>query len=459
MKRLIFFLLAFSAAILPAQTAAEVEAILSTQAVSFTQASRFTLVVADLVDEAAGAGAAYSLALERSWLPRRALAEAASPESPIKLGELCFLIVEAFGIKSSFLYHVLPGPHYAFRELDYLKLIPGQRDPGMNVSGERLLQILGMVAAYTQEGRETEEAPAPMTAEAAEQPEEKPAPVAAAATPVPAEAPAPVPAVTRPEERPAPVMAAIAKPEERPVPVMAAERPEKPPDAEKSGIIGLGNIRFRTDSAELRETEKARLRDIAALLPDYPDRKILIGGYTALAGNMRGRLQVSMERARTVADFLLSLGACLPEEIIVQAYGAQRPVGDNARAEGRAANRRVEIILLDEAYYRIQFPPDSAELTEAGKAKLRELASALSRYSGVDILVGGYTALAGSQAGRVRISMERARAVADFLAALDPPGARNIAVRSYGAARPLGDNASEEGRAINRRVEITLLDE
>ncbi|MDR1127857.1 MAG: hypothetical protein LBL20_00975, partial [Treponema sp.] len=138
MKLFIFFLLAFSAAALPAQTAAEVEAVLSASAVSFAQASRFALVVADRVDEAAGTGAAYSLALEQKWLPQRAFTEEASPDSPIKMGELCFLVMKAFGIKGSFLYAMLPGPHYAFRELDYLRLIPGQRDPGMYVSGERL---------------------------------------------------------------------------------------------------------------------------------------------------------------------------------------------------------------------------------------------------------------------------------------------------------------------------------
>jgi outer membrane protein OmpA-like peptidoglycan-associated protein len=496
-KIFFLFLLIFSAAILPAQTAAEMEALLSTRAVSFAQASRFALVVADWVDETAGTAAAYSLALEQKWLPQRVSSGEVSPDSPIRLGELCFLIMEAFGMKGSFLYAVLPGPHYAFRELDYLRLIPGQRDPGAKVSGERFLQILGMVAAYTQADRDPAETSAPVVAAetpeeaprealppvaVVEAPEEAPPPVAVVETPrppppvtiveapeetplpvavaeVPEEAPPVVAVVETPEETPPPPVAVVEKPRPPPPPAAVVERPRETPAAEKPGIIALGTIRFPPNSAGLEETEKARLRNMAALLPEYPDRKILIGGYTALAGTMRGRLQISRERAQATADFLVSLGACRPEEIIIQAYGAQRPLGNNTGSEGRAPNRRVEIALLNEAYYKIQFLPDSTELTEEGKAKLRELASVLSRYPGVNVLVGGYTALAGTMRGRLQISRERARAAADFLAALDARGARNISVRAYGAAQPLGDNASEEGRALNRRVEITLFDE
>jgi hypothetical protein len=157
MKLFIFFLVIFVPVFLPAQTAAEVELILSVPEVSFVQASRFVLTVADVVDETVDGGTAYALARDRGWLPRNV-----SPDASIKLGELCFLIMNAFNIKGSFLYAILPGPHYAFRELNYLKLIPGQRDPGIRVSGERLLQILGMVASYTGVDRKApEKLPAP----------------------------------------------------------------------------------------------------------------------------------------------------------------------------------------------------------------------------------------------------------------------------------------------------------
>jgi hypothetical protein len=140
--RLIIFLFFIGGAVsLCAQTAAELDLILETKEVSFAQASRFVLAAADAADEKMEAASVFDLAKERGWLPKRAVVD-----SPIRLGELCFLMMGAFNIKGSFLYTLFPGPHYAYREFDYFGLIPGRKDPGLRVSGERLLQILDMVS-------------------------------------------------------------------------------------------------------------------------------------------------------------------------------------------------------------------------------------------------------------------------------------------------------------------------
>jgi outer membrane protein OmpA-like peptidoglycan-associated protein len=106
----------------------------------------------------------------------------------------------------------------------------------------------------------------------------------------------------------------------------------------------------------------------------------------------------------------------------------------------------------------IQFEADSALLRPEEREKLDAIAGILGRYGDRDILVGGHTALAGTEAGRQRLSLERAGAVADYLIgkAVREPG--RILVRGYGAERPLEDNSSEEGRSRNRRVEITILE-
>jgi outer membrane protein OmpA-like peptidoglycan-associated protein len=377
------------------------------------------------------------------------------------MGELCFLIMKAFNMKGSFLYALFPGPHYAFRELNYLKMIPGQKDPGVRVSGDRLLQILGTVAAYT--GID-QKAPVPEEAVVAEVPKEAPVPEeAAVVAEVPEEAPVPEEAVVAeaPEEAPVPEEAAVVAelPKEAPVPEKAVvvKAPEKAPTAEKIGAIRLNNIQFGPDSAELSETEKDKLRDMAVVLSQYPGGKILVGGYTTMSGSGKGRLQISTKRAQAVADYLVFLKARPAKDIIVHGYGAGRLLGNAAQGD-MAIDRRVEVTLLNEDYYRIQFMSDSLELLETEKDKLRELAAVLSRYADVDLLVAGYTALAGNEARRTRISAERARVVANFLRSLgfDRPGA--ITVRGYGAQRPLGDNATAEGKAINRRVEITIRD-
>ncbi|MDR2663343.1 MAG: OmpA family protein [Treponema sp.] len=294
---IVFFMALFPAAPLRAQTAAEMDALLETRAASFAQAARFTLVTAELLDQRSAAGEAFVLARERGWLPRRA-----EPGDSIRLGELCFLVMKAFNMKGSFLYALFPGPRYAFRELNYRRAIPGRRDPALKVPGEELLRILEDAAAYRRPA-------VPPGGDAGER------------------------------DR----IAAIIQTElERQNIAHTEVRVE-----DQGIVISLNDIRFMPDSTTLTGREKRNLEEIAAILSRYPDKTILVAGHAALAGSEEGRLKISEDRARAVADYLAVLGIRPREEIIIRAYGGERPLGDNATGEGRAINRRVEIILLD----------------------------------------------------------------------------------------------------------------
>jgi outer membrane protein OmpA-like peptidoglycan-associated protein len=283
-----------------AQTAAEMDTLFLNPAINFAQASRFVLAASDRAD--LSPAAAFALAWGNAWLPKEA-----SEDGPIRLGELCFLIMKAFDMKGSFLYALFPGPRYAFRELDYLRLIPGRRDPALKVSGEWFLQILELVLNYRGE--------------------------------------APDAATAEPEQ--------LAEREQ--IAELIREELERQEVSDTSVrvvdegvVISLNNIQFMPDSVELMEAEKVKLREIAAILSRYPERRLLVGGHTAMAGDEAGRRRISEDRARTVADFLIYLQARRSGEITVRGYGAERPLGDNATEEGQALNRRVEIILLDE---------------------------------------------------------------------------------------------------------------
>jgi hypothetical protein len=129
------------------QTAAEMDALFDSPAITWAQACRFVLPAARALEARAGSAAAFAQALERGWLP-----EGAAADRPASLGGLSFLISNAFSIQDSVLYALFPGPRYAYRQLDYLGLIPGLRDPAMKVSGERLVQILGRVLDYRGDG-------------------------------------------------------------------------------------------------------------------------------------------------------------------------------------------------------------------------------------------------------------------------------------------------------------------
>jgi outer membrane protein OmpA-like peptidoglycan-associated protein len=112
--------------------------------------------------------------------------------------------------------------------------------------------------------------------------------------------------------------------------------------------ISLNNIQFLPDSTELTEAEKQKLQNIAAILNEFPGRRILVGGHTAMAGSAEGRVRISTDRAQAVADYLVGIGCRTADGITVRGYGAEQPLGDPATPAGQALNRRVEITLLDE---------------------------------------------------------------------------------------------------------------
>ena len=127
---------------------------------------------------------------------------------------------------------------------------------------------------------------------------------------------------------------------------------EKIPDAsvrvsDEGIVISLENIQFAPDSPVLMASEKPKLDKIAEILMKYPDRDILVGGHTALAGNAAGRQKLSEERAAAVAEYLIAKKVRSPDRVVIRGYGAERPVADNKTQEGMRKNRRVEITILE----------------------------------------------------------------------------------------------------------------
>jgi outer membrane protein OmpA-like peptidoglycan-associated protein len=112
--------------------------------------------------------------------------------------------------------------------------------------------------------------------------------------------------------------------------------------------ITLPYIQFQADSDELHDSEKLKLQEIAGILRDIPGVKIQVEGHTARAGTEGRRVVFSRERAQAVASYLVSLGVVDEADVTVIGHGAEKPIADNATEEGRSANRRVEIIILED---------------------------------------------------------------------------------------------------------------
>jgi outer membrane protein OmpA-like peptidoglycan-associated protein len=103
----------------------------------------------------------------------------------------------------------------------------------------------------------------------------------------------------------------------------------------------------------------------------------------------------------------------------------------------------------------ILFGFDSAKLTEASKANIRELAETLKKYDDTEILIEGHTDDRGTEEYNQQLSEQRAASVGDLLLSLGVSDTRVTQV-GYGESQPIADNATEEGRRLNRRVEVAI---
>lgn len=111
-------------------------------------------------------------------------------------------------------------------------------------------------------------------------------------------------------------------------------------------IIGMENIQFKPNSAELMETEKQKIEKVSELLSTFRN-KLLVIGYCAETGDDDNNLRISAERAGVVGDYLVKLKVRAPEDITVIGRGALNPLASNDTDTGRSNNRRVEITVLD----------------------------------------------------------------------------------------------------------------
>jgi outer membrane protein OmpA-like peptidoglycan-associated protein len=101
----------------------------------------------------------------------------------------------------------------------------------------------------------------------------------------------------------------------------------------------------------------------------------------------------------------------------------------------------------------ILYKVGSAEIDEANKAILDDLATRLQTYKDVKLEIGGYTDATGTATANKKLSQKRAEKVMEYLISKGVEKER-LTVEGYGATNFIADNTTEEGRKENRRVEI-----
>ena len=111
-------------------------------------------------------------------------------------------------------------------------------------------------------------------------------------------------------------------------------------------IVSLAsNVLFDVGKYQLKPAASKAMQEVVKILSAYPENNIVIEGHTDSSGDAVMNKKLSEARARSVANYLIAAGVA-KERITTAGFGKTKPAASNATVKGRAANRRVEVIIL-----------------------------------------------------------------------------------------------------------------
>lgn len=116
-------------------------------------------------------------------------------------------------------------------------------------------------------------------------------------------------------------------------------------DKDSIRLIMPGNITFKTDSADINASFYPVLNSVAKVLKKYDNSTLMVSGHTDSTGSAEHNLNLSRQRAQSVASYLEGQGI-KSSRFEVLGMGSSNPIASNANANGRAQNRRVELKII-----------------------------------------------------------------------------------------------------------------
>jgi outer membrane protein OmpA-like peptidoglycan-associated protein len=115
-------------------------------------------------------------------------------------------------------------------------------------------------------------------------------------------------------------------------------------DSSRGLIAEIGGVQFATGTAVINADARESLARFSGIVASYPGLQFNVEGHTDNVGSSAMNQELSLKRAITVRDYLIAQGVPA-SRIDVAGLGLSAPVGDNTTADGRARNRRVEIVV------------------------------------------------------------------------------------------------------------------
>ena len=203
----------------------------------------------------------------------------------------------------------------------------------------------------------------------------------------------------------------------------------------------LAQVATKTDGAQSKAGSK--YADVAKISSGSQSSRD--AQFTAYSQSKSGSQKSASSKpsAESISKAVAAVSKSLSDQAIA---AASKPI----KVENTTAGIRLTI-------QNLQFKPDSAVLVSGESSRLDQIASVLREVPESQFLVEGHTAATGNETGEMRLSALRAHKIAKELSKRGIPQEKFIC-KGSGAHKPVADNSTPAGKAVNRRVEITILE-
>jgi outer membrane protein OmpA-like peptidoglycan-associated protein len=145
-------------------------------------------------------------------------------------------------------------------------------------------------------------------------------------------------------------------------------------------IVNMSDVLFDFNKYTLKPEAREKLAKVSGILLAYPGLKLQVEGYTDNIGTEEYNQKLSEQRADSVRDYLVQQSVA-DSNVTAQGYGKSHPVADNSTNEGRAQNRRVELVVSGAAI-GIQQSDPSAQGQNVPAQPLPTPGNASAQYNG-----------------------------------------------------------------------------
>ncbi len=136
-------------------------------------------------------------------------------------------------------------------------------------------------------------------------------------------------------------------------------------DTARGLIVNMSDVLFAFNKYDLKPEAREKLAKVSGILLAYPDLKVQVEGYTDNIGSDDYNQKLSEQRADSVRDYLVRENVT-DSNVSAAGYGKSNPIADNSTNDGRAQNRRVELVVSGSSIGVQEHPPTAQPNAQPG---------------------------------------------------------------------------------------------